>query len=142
MPKTDLTDLLDLYDRASAWTAVQVKGATQRLDRPTPCDEWDVRTLLNHMLDTQRYFTGAARGEEVARPTQAPPNLLGDDPVATFEQSRSDLMRAFNEPGVIEKTGPLLGIAFADQLFMVGISPRPPDRTRLCPRVCPPSPMT
>jgi uncharacterized protein (TIGR03086 family) len=37
--------------------------------------------------------------------------------VATFEQSRSDLMRAFREPGVIEKTGPALGIASADQLL-------------------------
>jgi uncharacterized protein (TIGR03086 family) len=114
---TDQTDLLDVYDRASGWTAVKVKGATTQLDRETPCDEWDVRTLLNHMLDTQRYFTGAARGEDTSPPSPAPPNLLGDDPVATFEQSRSDLMRAFREPGAIEKTGPALGIACADQLL-------------------------
>ncbi len=117
MSKTDLTDLLDVYDRASGWTAEKVRGATKKLDRPTPCDEWDVRTLLNHMLDTQRYFTGAARGEDVSPPSPVPPNLLGDDPVAKFEQSRSDLMRAFSEPGVIEKTGPALGIACADQLL-------------------------
>jgi len=115
--QTDQTDLLDVYDRASGWTAVKVKGATRKLDRETPCDEWDVRSLLNHMLDTQRYFTGAARGEDASPPSPAPPNLLGDDPVATFEQSRSDLMRAFREPGAIEKTGPALGIACADQLL-------------------------
>jgi uncharacterized protein (TIGR03086 family) len=116
--KTDLTDLLEFYDRASGWTAVKVEGATKKLDSPTPCDEWDVRSLLNHMLDTQRYFTGAARGEDVSPPSPVPPNLLGDDdPVATFDQSRSDLMRAFNEPGVLEQTGPALGIACADQLL-------------------------
>ena len=117
MSKSDQTDLLDVYGRVSGWTADKVKGATRKLDRETPCDEWDVRTLLNHMLDTQRYFTGAARGEDVSPPSPAPPNLLGDDPVATFERSRSDLMRAFREPAAIEKTGPALGIACADQLL-------------------------
>jgi len=114
---TDQSDLLDAYDRASGWSAVKVKGAASDLERETPCDGWDVRTLLNHMLDTQRYFTGAARGEAVPPPSPAPPNLLGDDPVVTFEQSRSDLMRAFRQPGAIEKTGPALGIACADQLL-------------------------
>ena len=117
MPPTDQTDLVDAYDRASSWTAVKVKGASNVLDRETLCDEWNVRTLLNHMLDTQRYFTGAARGEDASPPSPAPPDLVGDDPVATFEQSRSNLMRAFREPGGIEKTGPALGIACADQLL-------------------------
>ena len=41
-------------------------GAASKLDDPTSCDGWDVRTLMNHMLQTQRYFVGAARGEDVA----------------------------------------------------------------------------
>ena len=53
-------DLLDLYGRASDWTSTKVVGATSQLDEPTTCDGWDVRTLLNHMLQTQRYFVGAA----------------------------------------------------------------------------------
>jgi uncharacterized protein (TIGR03086 family) len=113
----DQTELLDAYDRASGWTAAKVDGATRELERATPCDGWDVRTLLNHMLDTQRYFTSAARGEDAAPPSPTPPDLLGDDLLATFDQSRSDLIRAFGEPGAIEKTGPALGIACADQLL-------------------------
>jgi uncharacterized protein (TIGR03086 family) len=115
--QVDQTILLDAYDRASSWAVVKVEGATRKLDGETPCDQWDVRTLLNHMLDTQRYFSGAARGEDASPPSPEPPDLLGDDPVATFEQSRSDLMGAFREPGAIEKTGPSLGIACADQLL-------------------------
>ena len=49
-------DLLDLYERASEWTASKAEGATRRMDATTPCDGWDVRTLMNHMLDTQHYF--------------------------------------------------------------------------------------
>ena len=110
-------DLLDLYTRASEWTNQKVAGATDQLDARTPCDEWDVRTLLNHMLDTQRYFLGAAKGEDTSPPGPTPPDLLSSDPVSDFLSTREDMMRAYGEQGVIEKTGPALGIAFSDQLL-------------------------
>ena len=110
-------DMLDLYERASGWTISKVAGATSKLDARTPCEQWDVRTLLNHMLDTQKYFIGAARGEDVSPPAPTPPELLGDDPRADFERGRRDLLNAYGAPGVIEKTGPSIGIAFSDQLL-------------------------
>src|SRR5947207_1849054 len=110
-------DLLDLYDRASTWTLAKVRGAVDKLDSQTPCDDWDARSLLNHMLDTQRYFTGTARGEDISLPSPTPPSFIGENPVPTFEKGRSDLMCAFGEPGVIEKNSAALGIAFADQLL-------------------------
>ncbi len=51
-------DLLDLYERASAWTGTKVHGAVAQLDAPTTREPWNVRTLLNHMLQIQRYFEG------------------------------------------------------------------------------------
>jgi uncharacterized protein (TIGR03086 family) len=111
------TDLLDLYGRASEWTLSKVAGATEKLKLPTPCDEWDVRSLMNHMLDTQHYFVGTARGEDVSLPSPNPPELLGGDPLADFTQARDETLRTFGEDGVIEKTGPSLGIAFCDQLL-------------------------
>lgn len=110
-------DLLSLYERASDWTVERVAGATGKLDDATPCDDWDVRTLLNHMLDTQKYFVGSALGEEVSPPSPNPPELIGDDPVADFNSARAETLRTFAEPGVIDKTGPSLGIAFSDQLL-------------------------
>jgi uncharacterized protein (TIGR03086 family) len=109
--------MLDLYARASEWTISKVAGATAKLDSATPCDEWDVRALMNHMLQTQRYFVDAAKGEDVSPPSPDPDEVLGDDPVADFEAARSEASRVFGEDGVIDKTGPALGIAFSDQLL-------------------------
>lgn len=110
-------DLLDLYGRASAWTLAKATGATPDLDLPTPCDEWDVKTLMNHLLATQQYFVGAARNEDVAPPAGFPPTLLGPDPVADFRDARAETLEVFGRDGVIEATGAALGIAFSDQLL-------------------------
>jgi uncharacterized protein (TIGR03086 family) len=110
-------DLLGLYEQASSWTAAKVAAAAQQLGAPTPCEKWDVRTLLDHMLETQEYFAGAARGDDVSPPGQQPPALAGDDPAAAFEQHRSATIEAYSQPGAIERTGPALGIAFSDQLL-------------------------
>lgn len=110
-------DVLNLYERGTAWAAEKVTGAANQLDARTPCEEWDVRALLNHMLDTQRYFAESGRGKDAALPSPTPPTgLIGDDPAAAYEKSRQETLQVYGEQGVIEKTGPALGIAFCDSL--------------------------
>jgi uncharacterized protein (TIGR03086 family) len=111
-----IMDLLDLYERGTEWTASKIPAAAEQLGRATCCEDWDVRTLLNHTVDAQQYFAATARGEEAPLPSPNPPALIGDDPVAAYENIRQETLRAYRGPGVIEKTGPSLGIAFIDQL--------------------------
>jgi uncharacterized protein (TIGR03086 family) len=110
-------DLLDLYRRSSDWAGRQVAGGLDDLEAATPCDDWDVRTLMNHMLDTQSYFLRSARGEDATPPSPTPPDILSDDPVSDFKRMRAEMLETFADPGVIERTGPALGIAFSDQLL-------------------------
>jgi uncharacterized protein (TIGR03086 family) len=99
-----------------SWATEKVSGAVDKLDAETPCDDWDVRTLLDHILETQRYFLGSARGEDAPPPSPTPPATLSDDPMADFEAVRRDMLDAYGEPGAIEKTGLALGVAFSDVL--------------------------
>jgi uncharacterized protein (TIGR03086 family) len=111
------TDQLGLFEQASEWTLGKIAGATARLDAETPCDGWVVRDLLSHMLETQQYFVSSALGHEASPPSPVPTTAVGDDPVTDFRRARADTMRTFGEPGVIDKTGMSLGIAFSDQLL-------------------------
>ena len=109
-------DLLDLYRQATDWTGEKIAGAGD-LSTGTPCDDWQLRDLLNHMLETQHYFSAAARGESASPPGPNPPDVLSDDPTKDFAQARDEVVSAFSADGVMDKTGPLLGIAFADALL-------------------------
>ena len=109
-------DLLDLYKRASDWTAEKVEGAKSQLDAQTPCEDWKVRDLINHLLGGNQYFQRAARGEQAAPPQGPPADLMGDDPVADYKKERDETLAAYGEPGVLEKMGTSLGIVFVEQL--------------------------
>ena len=63
---------------------VVTKIRADDLSKPTPCTEWDVRELLNHLVATTTKFTDFALGSTDA-PVTPTGDLLGADPVAAFE---------------------------------------------------------
>jgi uncharacterized protein (TIGR03086 family) len=110
-------ELLDHYRTASEWTLSKIARVGDRLDASTPCDDWDVQTLLNHMLESQQYFVRSARGEEASISPDPPDGLIGDDAASAYERGREATIETFSEEGVIERTGPSLGILVSDTLL-------------------------
>jgi uncharacterized protein (TIGR03086 family) len=117
-------DLLDLFERSTAWTAEKVRGAVDQLDAQTPCEEWSVRRLIDHLLFGQQMFASGPSGGSVAPPAGPPPELVGDDPVAQYEDARKATLHAYSQPGVLESmlndgkvpAAQIVAIAFTDQL--------------------------
>jgi uncharacterized protein (TIGR03086 family) len=74
-----------------------------QLDHPTPCSEWDVRALMNHMIGAHFYFTGALRGQKMD-PNATPPDFAAKNPAGTFAQASREMIRAWREPDALDRT--------------------------------------
>ena len=72
---------------------------------PTPCTEWDVRTLVGHMASGNQLFAemldGATTLEEYRR--TAPGDILGDRPASAFHDAAQALLTAFRLPGALDR---------------------------------------
>ena len=72
---------------------------------PTPCSEWDVRQLVQHIAGGNAIFTTVATGERPSGPiTQEERAIdrLGDDPAAGFRAIGRRMHDAFSAPGFLQ----------------------------------------
>jgi uncharacterized protein (TIGR03086 family) len=99
-------DLFEQLDRSRLEFGTRLRLVrAEHWSLATPCDEWDVRALVNHVVGGATRYTmllhGATADEVVATVTL---DHLGRDPVASFEQRSQEVVRAFGEPGALLRT--------------------------------------
>lgn len=71
---------------------------------PTPCAEWNVRQLVNHMVRGNLNYVDLLAGgsrEDFLRMRDA--DALGDDPVAAYTASVQLVADAFGRPGALDQ---------------------------------------
>ena len=101
-----MDDVIELHRRAAGQFGDKVLaiGADQ-WSLPTPCSEWDVRTLVNHLVYENRWAVDLVAGKTVAEVGDAyEGDLLGDDPVSAWHESLAAARDALDEPGVLDRT--------------------------------------
>jgi uncharacterized protein (TIGR03086 family) len=76
----------------------------EELSKPTPCSEWNVRQLLDHMIGVNWAFATGASGQPQAGAPTAGAAPSGDDPAAAYAASARAAIAARQSPGALERT--------------------------------------
>jgi uncharacterized protein (TIGR03086 family) len=69
------------------------------LSRPTPCAEWDLRTLLRHACESLAAFGEGIQAGRVGLNPAAEDGDLAADPARAFRQRAGQLLDAWTGPG-------------------------------------------
>lgn len=115
----------DLYLRAMASAQKAVDGVkASQLHDPTPCAEWDLSQLLNHLVFENLWAGELFRGktmDDVGNRFDG--NLLTNDPAGDYKGAVVAATDAVSAPGAMEATchlsfGDFPGSEYAGQLFL------------------------
>ncbi len=143
MSATDPVQILRQAD--AAFSDVLANVAPEQLSLPTVNDDWDVRALINHVINGNRW------GAEVLRIGDAP--RPGDDaigeraPIDAYRESADAILSAFDEPGALGRTlqmpfGEIPGAGFAALRYsdLIGhawdLAKATGQSTNIAPEVC------
>ncbi|MFJ7204942.1 TIGR03086 family metal-binding protein [Streptomyces sp. NPDC098789] len=116
--------LLDQHAKALELFGAYVRRIDDgQWDGPTPCTDWTVRELVNHVTGEQLWIpplvTEGRTVEEVGDTLSG--DVLGADPVAAWELAAAAAHAAFTAPGALERTvqvsyGPTGAAAYCSEL--------------------------
>ncbi len=113
-------------EQAFATTRAVVAQVTpDQYDAATPCDSWDVRALINHIVGGS-YFFGASMSAGKAPDSAPETDFTEGDVLAAYDGGIKLSLDAFGAPGALEKMvelpfgtfpgGAFLGLAMTDTL--------------------------
>ncbi|MGW0040286.1 TIGR03086 family metal-binding protein [Rhodococcus sp. NPDC003348] len=99
-----MTSTIEDLGRALDATATLVAAvADDQWSAPTPCTDWSVHQLVNHLTAGNHMFASALHQRPLpVAAVASPPDLLGPDPAGSFRAAADALVQAFAAPGALE----------------------------------------
>ena len=101
-----MTTDIDLLDTVVSQTGALVAGASRTgHDTPTPCPEFDVTSLVNHLVGWAKSFAATLSGEKF----DGDPNsyVAGPDPAAEYNEAAQKVVAAYREGGKAAQQTPV-----------------------------------
>jgi uncharacterized protein (TIGR03086 family) len=120
-----MTTIADWHARALSATGQVVAAIPpDRWQAGTPCSEWTVRALVNHLVSGNLWAAELGTGatvEEVGQRLDG--DVLGSDPAAAYAASAGLAVAAFSRPGGLQDNcavsyGPVTGAVYAGHRFI------------------------
>jgi uncharacterized protein (TIGR03086 family) len=119
-----MTDIAQLHAQALDATERVVAGIpAERWQADTPCGGWDVRALLNHVVAGNWWAAELAAGGTIEGVgSRLDGDVLGGDPLASYQASAKAAAEAFHRPGALDAPcavsyGPVPGSVYAGHRF-------------------------
>lgn len=73
-------------------------------DQPSPCEAWSARDVVGHVVAVQRYLLSLIEGTAPTMdPFTDPGRHAGDDPAATWAETRDALLAALDTAGALQR---------------------------------------
>jgi uncharacterized protein (TIGR03086 family) len=117
-------DPVELHRRSIAEFARRVKAvADDQWGAPTPCSDWDVRTVVNHVVSENLWTPPLLEGQTLDEVgDRFDGDVLGDDPKGAWKTSARRAVEAVHDAGAMERTthlsfGDVPGSEYTMQLF-------------------------
>ncbi|MDG2906814.1 MAG: TIGR03086 family metal-binding protein [Acidimicrobiales bacterium] len=96
-------DLLDDYRQAAALFGEHLSlVGDDDWASPTPCDDWDVRSLVSHLIVGESLASAQFRGEGGAPVAEVDTSVLGPSPMATWRGTAIGALDAAAADGVLD----------------------------------------
>lgn len=118
-------DVAELHARALKLAGRAVsRVSTADYGAPTPCADWDLRAVLNHVVSGNRWVRPLVEGRTIAQVGDAfSGDLLGNEPIPAYERSADDAQSAFYAPGAMTAScavsyGPIPGAQYCAHRFV------------------------
>ncbi|MET9517529.1 TIGR03086 family metal-binding protein [Streptomyces sp. NPDC002994] len=102
---SNLNPLLTRHSEALALFGGHVHAVREnQWQAPTPCTDWSVRDLVNHLTVEQLWVPPLVTEQRTIDEVDIEGDVLGDDPVAVWDRAAADAREALAAPGALERT--------------------------------------
>ena len=101
-----MSDVASLFQRAVDEFDKRVQAISEdQWDGDTPCTEWSVRDLVNHVVNEDRWVKPLIEGKTIAEVGSAlDGDLLGDDPKGAWKEAAEESIGAASSEGALTAT--------------------------------------
>jgi uncharacterized protein (TIGR03086 family) len=125
MREEDHMDIAELHSRALDATRGVIAGVHQgQWAAPTPCEGWDVRALVNHVVSGNLWAAELAAGKTISEVgDHLDGDVLGADPLGAYDASAKAAAAEFAIPRALTAScavsyGPVPGAVYAGHRFI------------------------